>query len=324
MLPLLLLSLLACAEPPPALVKLVYTSSVPSEQKDRLNKDLDILSGLSLTDSSGELTAIYKLPALTNATLQKWLADRAHYIIASEDPLDDGTLHQVKAVAYPFPNEKPEMGDGTNEEDEENIVMSNMGGLMYLLGKQSNAQIAFDMVGVGPVPVLSPRVGIFRIGAGLFQPMAEDLPADSINGFVDSIFRLGTLFHEARHGDGHGKTMLFVHAVCPAGHDYDGVHACDTPANGAYRTGALFVRAVREGCALCSAGENDSLDVLVADLESRIMSPLADGQVAPAAASIPGGKLCRQLREMDVVAPFCDEVPQPGSRVLWEDDPESL
>lgn len=324
MLPLLLFSLTALAQSSDAIVPLTYTTSVPEVQKERLNKDLLLLNTIPLKDSSGEFQAIFKVPDLSNATAKKWLADRAHYIIADEDPLDDSTLHSLGDAQYPYPDELPELVAGTDEESDSGIVMSNMGGLMYLLGKQNQSKIAFDMVGVGSIPVQSPRVGIFRIGRGLFMPLSEDLPAESINDFVHSIFRLGTLFHEARHGDGHGKSMLFVHTMCPPGHDYDGVTACDTPANGAYRTGALFVRAVKEGCDLCMAGQKDSLDVLIADFENRIISPLKDGTVGPAQAGIPGSSLCAQLKEMEVVAPFCDEKPAPGNVIMWEDAPESL
>jgi hypothetical protein len=311
-------------------VELQYSQGVTAEQVARLNQDLLLLDTVSYKDSDGELTRLYKLSELSNESMRQWLAARAHYVVDQAHPLDASSILVMGVnVSYPNASELPGLGGNkiSNLDDEKaqqqggaQVVMSNIGGILYFFGKQNKALMGINLQGIGEVIVKSPRVGMFRIGDGLFAPLSKSLT--DINDRIHSFFRLGTLFHESRHSDGHGKTMLFAHAVCPMGHDYAGLPACDTPANGPYRLEALFLKAVKEGCADCSAKESEILSLLQLDSESRVLSATAPGQAPVVDDS--NAQLCGFMQKLGLNPDFCQASGQAGTVVEWDDEPESL
>ena len=141
-----------------------------------------------------------------------------------------------------------------------------------------NPLIGIKFRGVGRVPITSPRTGIIQIGDGLFHDgfFREELPKDSV---VRKVFRIQTFFHEARHSDGTGKSIGFLHALCPPGHAYAGVNACDRNSNGPYTVGALMIEQLEKACPNCSTLEKETLQMLKLDGRSRII-PQKDGQPA--------------------------------------------
>lgn len=310
----------------PAL-ELRYSSGVRPHQVELLNQDLVRLDTVTYKDVDGELQRIYKLNEVNAKEMKDWLRLRARVIVHNAHPLDASTIRMVQGdVSYPNPDQMPPAFGGANKEDESedgdpNVVMSNIGGILYLFGKQTRALVGLEVEGVGLVEVKSPRVGIFRIGGALFAPLSSQFTREDLGNRVHSIFRLSTLFHESRHGDGRGKTMLFSHSVCPPGHDLAGAGGCDQAANGPYRIEALFQAAVREGCTDCTPFENEVLSLLQLDSENRILSPLRAGAPDP---DHPALGLCAFMERLGLTPQFCQEAAAPQAVVELDDETESL
>src|SRR5207245_2186634 len=80
--------------------------------------------------------------------------------------------------------------------------------------------------GVGTITILSPRVGLIRLGTISSKAYRyEDTPQSG------SRIRLSNLVHEGVHSDGNGPSLCFFHSECPAGHDFEGTPNCDEMSN---------------------------------------------------------------------------------------------
>ena len=326
----------------PLKLTLQYSTQVPKAQSERLNKDLLLLNSLKFKDSDGDVQRFFQIPLVDNENIKKWLAERAHVIVDPKHPLNDSSIEVIEEnVNFPYPGETPRFSSPSpassapslppvaplaKEDSGEGviqIVMSNIGGLVYMGGKSNNSLIGLKVEGVGLVPARSPHVGIFRIGAGLFEPLSKKYKKKEIQNRIHSIYRLSTLFHESRHGDSHGKTMLFPHALCPEGHDFAGANACDTPSNGPYRIEAVFLRSLRDGCVDCSKSEIEVMNTLILDAESRILTPMKSGELSSSQKATM--KLCEDMKALEIKADFCEAGANPTKDVVeWDAEPESL
>jgi hypothetical protein len=211
----------------------------------------------------------------------------------------------LSSFEYPQPGELPDLELPSESEEEAadpetpadpdtqerlkkrkvQTVMSNVGAAIYLSGKSSNLPLLLRVPGVGRIPVTSPRVGVIQVGSGLFPELSSGSSSgsDDSSGFglapssqARRASRLGTLFHEARHSDGNGKSLGFAHAICPVGHDYEGFNACDRNVNGPYLVGAMLTYHLRNNCSGCSSREQEVLALETLDGLSRII-PTKEG-----------------------------------------------
>lgn len=132
----------------------------------------------------------------------------------------------------------------------------------------------------------SPRVGIVQFG-DYFS-----------SGSADSLFRIGTLVHEARHSDcpngisatqlsairtdlnngggfdlfSHIGSCAFPHTLCPSGHELAGIAACDTGDGwGAYAIEVALFRKIYNNCQNCSEAEIQAALISLNDNASRIL-----------------------------------------------------
>jgi hypothetical protein len=177
---------------------------------------------------------------------------------------DVPTPTQVPDDSTPAPDKAPADPDKMQVV----TIMSNTGVLLYLNGKINGMLIGMNMPGLPKIPVTSPRVGILQIGRGLFsmgRTKNNTLELDS------SLMRVSTLFHEARHSDGNKKSLGFLHAICPAGHDYAGYAACDFNLNGSYSVGYEVGKVVAENCAACTVAQREALRLDYLDSYSRVI-----------------------------------------------------
>lgn len=212
------------------------------------------------------------LPDIEKAEDQKIQARIAEK--AAEFSLDSGNQSELEND-HEADNDKGEPVD-RKKSSSAKVVMSNMGSALYLGGKTLGIVMGVRMKGIGRIPVTSPRTGVIMVGEGLFYDgyFGSDIPKDSP---VRSGFRMATFFHEARHSDGNGKSLGFLHGLCPAGHDYAGLGACDRNLNGPYTVGALVQEHMAANCSSCSEREREALRVFALESRSRIISQ-RDGQ----------------------------------------------
>ncbi|MGZ3691459.1 MAG: hypothetical protein ACXVAX_08145 [Pseudobdellovibrio sp.] len=258
----------------PAFADINFASTVPNDQKKLIEQDLKNLDGLSFKDRDQEAAQFFKTP-MTGAALKAWLYERSHYIVSEDFPYDKA-LKPISAN-YIYPNLLlPDFEKSTvaNDAPKGNMVvkvgMSNIGSGAYIRGKQLKSLMGLDIPGQGVVRITSPRVGIFRVGSGLFMPLSDD--SDDYKTIGSSIRRLMIFFHEARHSDGNGKSLTFPHAVCPQGHNLAGRFACDRNLNGPYTLGGYFLKAATEGCSRCREGEREALRSVYADSFDRVLT----------------------------------------------------
>jgi len=275
---------------------ILLSKKIKPDLRAKIEKDLDLIEKLNFSSTLEKDTlSVMGLSTLTAETASDWLNQRVNYII-EENAFSVFNLLikrvvkvERKNVTFPNANITPYSMNASEilELDNKNFegtndsggftVMSNVGAALYLSGKQKEQVYALK-VSRGflhkseKVEVESPRAGIIQIGEGLF---ANELTINKENpdAFANSIFRLSTFFHEARHSDGNGESLGFTHATCPAGHDYEGSPACDENLNGPYTVGRLMMTELYKICteSTCSAKDKETIKMLILDNASRIL-----------------------------------------------------
>ena len=260
--------------------KVRFNSGVNAEEKCALNEAISLLYTLPLESqnpTAAEMQQMMKVPSVDPAQLQSWLEDRVQFAIESDFDLDTHMVKIDSAFHYPEPNKIPDAfeteekksSQQTQSDENKDVIMLNMGSFYYGEGKVNKELLGVDLGNLGLVPLVSPRVGLLKIGPGMFP----DVGSKKIQNAFFDIFRAATLFHEARHSDGHGKSMGFLHEKCPVGHTYGGRYACDAATNGAYSIGALMQKNLMNSCKDCSKSTMAALRLLYLDISDRVLSP---------------------------------------------------
>lgn len=277
---------------------IMLSKSIKSDLRKKIERDLDVIENFKFTGNANPATLkTMGLFTLNASSATNWLNQRVNYVV-SENALSLFNL-LVKRVVYverenvDFPNahiiphsmqneiRKNYVESGFNAE-EGFTVMSNIGTALYVGGKNER-QIYGMKISRGllrkaeKVAVTSPRAGIIQIGEGLFAPELT-VNRENEGALANSIFRLGTFFHEARHSDGNGVSLGFMHSLCPAKHDYEGQPACDENLNGPYTVGALIMAEMAKTCEdSCSEKDKQTLKLMVLDSANRVMTMTKKG-----------------------------------------------
>lgn len=266
---------------------IIVSKGVKSNLRDKMEKDLTVLENLKFKgDASASDLKILGLNTLTTDSAKNWLEQRVNYVI-EEDAFTIVKLLlkkviQVERDNVTFPNQDKVPYALGLDESKGVTVMSNIGAGLYMGGKQErkvySMKISRGLLKKSIKAVVeSPRVGIIQVGEGLFMKQFsinernEDALANSLN-------RLGTFFHEARHSDGNGVSLGFTHSKCPAGHNLEGEFACDDNLNGPYTVGAIMTAEMIKACGdQCSEAEKEGLRMQVLDSYSRVVKVNAKG-----------------------------------------------
>lgn len=271
-------------KPSPTVVgNLTIAADVPENQAKLFAKDLNMLSSMGSLRAHPEVLRLMHLNEVNGSSLQSWLGERVQYVIGEGTQLQKSAKSVQENYSFDNPDEMPDVESASNltqqtgifesgsGETKAIVVMSNQGSVLYYIGKANHVLVGLDIAGVGVVPVTSPRTGIIQIGEGHFLPLMRAVGRQEIDTPGNSVERLSTLFHEARHSDGHGKTLSFFHALCPAGHDFEGKNACDRNLNGPYTIGAWMQKTLGENCERCSIEEKEMLTLMSMDSFNRVL-----------------------------------------------------
>lgn len=269
--------------------EIVVSAYANSGQISLIQDDLTFLKNLKFDPANSQYLA-KAMQLKKNETLYDWLNQRVNYIL-EEDYFTRKSIFnfspitvEKKNIIYPnfdifpdniadlFENQPSSMNNAT-------IVMSNIGTSLYLHGKVKNELLSIrfhenkNRVFKKKLIINSPRIGIIQIGSGLFRadvrpnPLFASAPSNRFH-------RLATLLHEARHSDGNGKSLGFLHIKCPEGHNYAGANACDNSTNGPYVIGAqATVDAIKWCGNNCSPTEITMLRAMALDSFSRVITP---------------------------------------------------
>lgn len=347
-----LLAILLVAADAKAGVRFTFSAGLSADYKRLLEGDLMLLGDLKMADPSGEAQRLMQLKDASSASYEKWISKRARFIIDQFHPTDRRSAYRISNADYPsVPSaqtvsiimtpgvngfnqvaasnaggdsktaiEPQTPGQPSKRSGSPTIVMLNAGTMLYDQGRANRVLVGLKIDGGPTIAIKSPRVGLLQVGEGLFMRLSKDYTTDDLGNFVHSIYRLGTLFHEARHSDGNGAQLGMLHAICPAGHDYAGIGACDQPSNGSYRMGALFWKSVLDGCgAECTTKDKESVTAMYADSMSRILTPAQEARIDGE------DSLCTQLLRVRSDIPFCMPTAKgtAQSKVIeWDDTPE--
>jgi len=278
-------------------------AGVPADQSKSIQQDQAYLKKLQYQNNEVDRETAKLLGIkgpLTADKMQAWLNARVNTVISENLNLQASILVAPGTALYPeadvFPDvdkpqapqpqqpsaapRKPQSADAPKPV----MVMANVGTALYMMGKQNKVLLALRKTDGSVLPLVSPHGGFIQIGEGLFlprlrvNPAAQDLPANSVE-------RLSTFFHESRHSDGHGKSLGFTHALCPAGHPYAGYPACDKNLNGPYTVGAQVLKTMAQACGDCSVKEKTVMKMIEADSRSRILKTFVDASGKTVAAT---------------------------------------
>lgn len=261
------------------------SKKVASRHEKKILRDIERLNQFKFSgETSAEDLAILGVDHVDSVRMKDWLTDRVQYIIDDSEPIDRLKLDVAnRYYVYPetgvFPDMEsvasgPVFGFQMPKAERAVTVMSNVGTVLYMAGKSSKqllqVKIPLSLFKADKILVTSPRTGIIQIGEGLFMKkfMFNDRDDDAVS---NSVSRLMTFFHEARHSDGHGKSLGFLHAICPEGYDLAGYSACDRNLNGPYTVGRIMAKEFLASCDSCSENEKEQIRLGMIESESRVI-----------------------------------------------------
>lgn len=276
------------------------SAEIAQDQQQRILADLNYLADSQIRSQDPNTTRVLGIKELTSETLTRWIAERISVIVSDTLDLSQVVRKLPENYLYPNPDLLPRLGTKGFSSDiaasmsrpvlevegKSNVIkisggasatlMTNIGVGIYLKGKTKNVLYAMEIPGLPLIKIQSPRVGIVRVGDEYFAPSLKNFGAEEENVHTEAyiIQRLGTLFHEARHSDGHGISLGFAHAECPVGHDFEGFKACDRSQNGSYTVGALMIQAFLKTCKNCSVAEREALKLKALDSFNRVLPSL--------------------------------------------------
>jgi len=238
-----------------------FASSLSSDGVNALSEDFEFLRRINMTPAnSADLVAVMKINDSSPKSLVSWLDDRMQYVVPKDFDADKSAY--LSSIFIPDSPMNDDSKTGT-------VMASNIGAAVYMSAAEQGRAAFVQIPGFGDVHVSSPRVGIIQEGDGLFTDMIGEGHLDDVPHIL---LRLSTFFHEARHSDGNGQSLCFTHSVCPSGHDYEGLYACDNNGNGPYRIEAELVKAFANTCSGCSPRTLELFKMMEADSFSRMLS----------------------------------------------------
>jgi len=296
-----------------------FDSSIPKDQYDLMSQDLESLRKFDFSNTDPQLASVMGLRDTSSSSILHWLQDRVHYIVGEKFNPDKQIRSVQKNQTFPFAEQLPdeeEQSAGVTDFGLSNLsspsifkVMANIGSEIYASSKVDHAVYTFQVPGVDNIRMTSPRVGIIQIGQGLFAKNVAGMDKEPVQSPVRFAFRMGAFFHEARHSDGHGKSLGFFHAICPVGHEYAGASACDRNLNGPYTVGAHFLNSMARSCKNCSAHDLDMIRLQALDSLNRVLPITVSGvssdpESAQAAERLRGLTrviyLCQSIQSMNI------------------------
>jgi hypothetical protein len=239
-----------------------FDNNLSNKERGAFVAAFQYLDARPTPQADSDLLRYMGIAAFDRTSVRQWIEARVQYIVP--ESVDDGRASVLDAHydRYENPKEIPAvLAPCLTSSTRGHIVMSNVGAMIYLVGKIKHLLYGVRADGIGQIAVTSPRSGILRVGDGLFL-----VPSQYPN--LTRIFHLTTLLHESRHSDGHGASAGFLHAVCTGG-DFQGQAACDHNLNGPYEIEAMAIKALMDDCPSCSVKESQLLKILYLDTVSR-------------------------------------------------------
>jgi len=282
-------------------IPLYLDKTVDNRLEKLITTDLHALAALRIDVQDSQLRSLFELDPLSATSLLGWLSERVRYLVGQAFSLEKNVLlisddtngfYEYENPGV-FPDEIEESIGGTQAIAERLMLMDglkeqaaiNLGSAVYLSGKYKQVLFGLNVAGK-KIAITSPRTGVVKLDSafnfmgnfmGNFVGDSLDdssgaMEASVLNSTVSRrAYRLRSLFHEARHSDGHGKSLTFPHAKCPVGHDFEGRPLCDRSRNGSFRIGAEIVKMFLNDCENCDIKQKEILRALYLHDINRVL-----------------------------------------------------
>jgi hypothetical protein len=260
-------------------------------QQEIIRTDLAFLKSLSFNHQDSWFGKIFK------GDVHKYLIDRVRYLVSAQSDLTDRV---IGGPYFPPPGEVMD-SDGKVIAA---LAAYNIGTELFFVNMKyfADYRTFFEfrrgfIFGNERLPFESTRTGLIELGPRYFEKLNPELPNSKIP--TSRFERISFLIHEARHSDCTGglssqdleKVMRgqpianrlcgYEHILCPTGHKYAGVGACEDIPWGSYAVETSFLAAVLVNCTNCSGIESQEINNLLLDRKSRVLnwSSLYSGQL---------------------------------------------
>lgn len=244
-----------------------FDSSLPASQLRIMKDDFTYLYNNPIKEFDPEFQTMSELTQVDGPHMYNWIYNRVKYVLGQDYQLSGRNLVKKKGHVFPATPLPPSIENRSNSLARI-IIMYNAGAELYLTGKRDKVLNGIKLNNE-TVFASSPRAGIIQIGEGHF--LERLLINKDLNSEANKIKRLGTIFHESRHGDGHSQHVGFIHDDCPIGHNMSGFAACDSYNNGAYSLEAVAMKTLLLNCLNCSNEDKTKLSVGIADSFNRVV-----------------------------------------------------
>jgi hypothetical protein len=282
-----------------------FSSQIPDAQFEEMDRNFKELGDVPITKPDPKLASILQLSDLSPASLLGWLKERIHFVIEESYDLQPNVLNEE--AVFPNPGITPVSFGGTDEfksgdvnvsNEQAALAVLNIGSMHYKTAKSQGWLISMFVPGIGDVTLTSPRAGIVKLSEGYFSERVIGVGSEPQFHNARRTVQLATLFHEARHTDGHGVHLGFEHMVCPQGHPFAGLSICDGNLNGPYALEAHLLNAMNRSCDKCSLRERELLRMAAYDAASRVQEEIVDPTNDPVAV----------LKNTQVLSSMCNQV----------------
>lgn len=258
-----------------------FESKIKKSYKSIMKKDLKRLRQMRYSGNTDRNSLrVMGLSEMTTSSMLEWLENRVQVVIAQAEFKDIDIRIVSNNYTFPYNTkaQRPilEMNEQMDrlQKVQATTVMSNIGSAIYATGKFTDILYGVKLKARKLKrfhKVTSPRVGMIMIGDGHFMKKF-DINKNNTKAISNSINRLSTFFHEARHSDGHAKSLGFFHAKCPTGHEYENLNACDRNLNGPYTVGSIATKEFTKACGKkCSQVSVDVLKMRYLDSLNRVI-----------------------------------------------------
>lgn len=270
-----------------------FGPDMPADSVRIIKADLAYLAQLKITYQDPGFNRALGISQANGNSLLQWFAQRVKHIFGQsydwKASFKTYTPTSGAKFSYPAPEVEPDDSekdvyvsaattDGFYSFDRTKsgniqIIASNFGIDAYLKAKKMLAIAGVDLPGLGFFPVNSPRDGLIKTGPAMFKASTrlDSSGSRNIETAAHRILRMSYLFHEARHSDGNGKTLGFLHIKCPPGHPLAGNEVCERSTNGPYSIGGWTLKFLAEFCKECDAAEKEGLRLLALENFSRVI-----------------------------------------------------
>ena len=263
-----------------------FGSDLTAGQVKIIKDDIDFMFQLPLMADHYGLSQMTEMKTVSGPDIHNWILNRLRFFIS--EGVNPDHLFSLTKQFYAYENSAmmPKLKSGISGTNQENdigsVIATNIGGSIYIIGKKQQT-LGMATVNGKSMPVLSPRVGIVQVPNTFFEGSE-----DASKQLIGRLLRITTLFHEARHSDGNGLSLGFLHDVCPKGDLLEGKLACDKMENGSYGLEARLQRVLSRNCVSCKTEDVEILRLMSLQNFSRLILS------APATA-----KVSRVRQEMD-------------------------